>query len=137
MDESKFQILNEQPVCYSMNEPSPPPRSPPGSLSPGSCLDSDHVFHSTAHHRSSHICVWATGVLSVLPSKLVRATPKFTAGIPRTWNSPSTLWLLQTHLLSELMDKQGSCHARGEGGKEMPVRMLSPCAKALEGKTGD
>ena len=35
------------------------------------------------------------------------------------------------------MGKQGPCHARGKGGKEMPGKMLSPCAKALEGKTGD
>lgn len=94
------------------------------------------VWLTTGHH------IFVFGLLvcclsSPVASKLVRATPKFTAGIPRTWYSPSTLWLLQTHLLSELMGKQGPCHARGKGGKEMPGKMLSPCAKALEGKTGD
>lgn len=89
------------------------------------------VWLTTGHH------IFVFGLLacclsSPIASTLVRATPKFTAEIPRTWNSPSTSWLPQTHLLSELMDKRGPCHARGEGGKEMLMKMLSPCAKALE-----
>lgn len=34
-------------------------------------------------------------------------TPKFTAEIPRTRTSPSTLWVLQTYLLPELMVNGG------------------------------
>ena len=138
MNEGKFQILKKQPVIPGMNshlhQEAPLDHSVQDRVW---TLIVSSIVRLTIGHHTFVFGLLACCLSPPIASKLVRATPKFTAEIPRIWRSPSRLWLLQAHLLSELMEKQGPCCARGDGSKEMLMKMLSPCAKALEGKTGD